>query len=293
MNRTSLTFLLLLAVLCCPASPVMAQEEIYDGFDVPYVPTPENVVDRMLRMACVTASDVIYDPGCGDGRIVITAAKEYGAHGVGIDIDPERIAESRLNARAEGVADRALFWEGDLFEVDIRSATVMTLYLLTDVNIRLRPRLFSDLRPGARIVSHNFSMGEWEADRSVDVEGRYSTHTIYLWIIPANVSGRWEARTGGSGDSFRLDIEQRFQHIMGTAHVNGEVYALVDPALKGDRITFSVSPAAPCHLSGMTFTGIAAGETLEGRISGGSDDNGSAATWRAERVPGTERTIGE
>jgi SAM-dependent methyltransferase len=149
--------------------------------DVPYVPTPQEVVDRMLEMANVGKSDVVYDLGCGDGRLVITAVKKFGARrGVGVDIDPERIRESNENARAAGVTDRVEFREQDLFQTDFKEATVVTLYLLPDVNLRLRPRLLSELKPGTRIVSHAFDMGDWKPERVEHVDGR----NIYFWTVP-------------------------------------------------------------------------------------------------------------
>ncbi len=147
--------------------------------DVPYVPTPEEVVDEMLKLANVSKSDVVYDLGCGDGRIVIAAAK-LGARAVGVDIDSERIAESRENAKKAGVADRVKFIEGDLFETDIREATVVMLYLLPEVNLRLRPKLLRDLKPGTRVVSHNYGMGDWEPEKTLDI----GNHILYYWTIP-------------------------------------------------------------------------------------------------------------
>jgi SAM-dependent methyltransferase len=148
--------------------------------DVIYVPTHATVVAAMLRLAEVRSSDVVYDLGCGDGRIVITAAREYGARGVGIDIDPDRIKEASDNARDQGVADRVRFVLGDLFEANIRPATVVTLYLLTDLNVKLRPKLLRELAPGTRVVSHAFNMGDWKPEREVKVG-----HTmVYLWRIP-------------------------------------------------------------------------------------------------------------
>jgi SAM-dependent methyltransferase len=152
--------------------------------DVIYVPTPPEVVAEMLKVANVTKNDVVYDLGSGDGRIVITAAKERGARGVGIDIDPERIREANENARAAGVTDKVKFLQQDLFETDFREATVVTLYLLPSLNVKLRPKLFKDLRPGTRIVSHSFDMGDWKPDQTIDVDGR----TVYYWVIPANAS---------------------------------------------------------------------------------------------------------
>lgn len=146
--------------------------------DVPYVPTPQPVVEAMLKLAGVKAGDVVYDLGCGDGRIVVAAAK-LGAKAWGFDIDPERIAEAEANAKAAGVADRAKFVQKNLFDVDLKPATVVTLYLLPDVNLKLRPKLQSQLKPGSRVVSHTFSMGDWEPDKEEQVEGRQ----ILIWTI--------------------------------------------------------------------------------------------------------------
>jgi ubiquinone/menaquinone biosynthesis C-methylase UbiE len=150
--------------------------------DVPYVPTPEPVVEKMLEVAKVGPNDVVYDLGSGDGRINITAAKKYGARGVGVDIDPERVLEARDNAKAAGVSDKVEFREGNLFEMDLSEATVVTLYLLQSLNLKLRPKLLSELKPGTRIVSHSFDMGDWEPLERLDVEGR----KVYYWVVPEN-----------------------------------------------------------------------------------------------------------
>jgi SAM-dependent methyltransferase len=147
--------------------------------DVPFVPTSQALVVEMLKLANVTKADTVYDLGCGDGRIVITAAKQFGAHGVGVDINPERIQEANENARRAGVADKVKFIEGDLFTADIRPATVVTLYLLPSVNLKLRPRLLGDLKPGTRVVSHSFDMDGWKPDKAVKAEGAQ----LYLWVI--------------------------------------------------------------------------------------------------------------
>jgi len=160
--------------------------------DVVFVPTPPEVVDAMLKTANVSSKDLVYDLGCGDGRVVIAAAKQFGARGVGVDIDPVRIKEARANAQAAGVADRVKFVEGDLFETDLRPATVVTLYLLESLNLKLQPKLVTELRPGTRIVSHAFSMGPWTPDKELTVAGR----RVYLWTIPPNGRGP----TGTTGE---------------------------------------------------------------------------------------------
>jgi cyclopropane fatty-acyl-phospholipid synthase-like methyltransferase len=177
----ALVFTLPLALLLSlPLSADQATPAPRPNLDVPYVPTPQEVVDRMLDMANVKQGDVVYDLGCGDGRIVITAAQRHGARGVGVDLDPERIAEARANARKAGVADRVTFRTQDLFRTDIRDASVVTLYLLPEVNERLKPKLKKELKPGTRIVSHSFSMGDdWPPEKTEHVSGS----TLYYWTI--------------------------------------------------------------------------------------------------------------
>ncbi len=148
--------------------------------DVIFVPTPNEVVDKMLEMAKVTAKDVVYDLGCGDGRIVITAAQKHGARSVGIDIDPTRIKEAQANAKAAKVGDKVRFIEADLFEADIGEATVVTLYLLTRLNEKLKPKLLKELKPGTRVVSHAFDMGDWAPEQKAQV----AASNVYLWRIP-------------------------------------------------------------------------------------------------------------
>ncbi len=162
--------------------------------DVPYVPTPQAVVDEMLKLARVSKDDVVYDLGCGDGRLVITAVQKFGAkRGVGVDIDPQRINESNENAKAAGVTDRTKFVVQDLFQTDFKEATVVTLYLLPEVNLKLRPKLLAELKPGTRIVSHAFDMGDWKPEKTVTVPG--GGQTIYLWTVPA------KATTGANGNA--------------------------------------------------------------------------------------------
>jgi len=158
-----------------------AQSTAEVKLDVPYVPTRPEVVEAMLKLANVSSKDVLYDLGCGDGRIVITAAKEYGATGKGIDIDPVRIGEAKANAQKAGVAEKVTFAVGDLFKSDFSPASVVTLYLLPAINLKLRPQLLKQLKPGTRIVSHAFDMGDWKPEKTVQVDGGA---TIYLWTVP-------------------------------------------------------------------------------------------------------------
>jgi len=155
--------------------------------DVPFVPTPNEVVAEMLKVGQVKGDDVLYDLGSGDGRIVITAAKQFGTRGTGIDINPELVQQSKDNAQKAGVADRVRFLQQDLFQTNLSDATVVTLYLLPDINVKLRPKLLRELKPGTRIVSHDFDMGEWKPDRVVQVQGPARQHTIYYWTVPENI----------------------------------------------------------------------------------------------------------
>jgi cyclopropane fatty-acyl-phospholipid synthase-like methyltransferase len=167
----------LIALFLGVCTGVYAQEP---ALDVPYVPTNQKTVEEMLKLAGVKAGDVVYDLGCGDGRIVITAAQKFGATGVGVDLNPQRIKEANANAQAAGVADKVKFVQGDLFDFDFSEANVVTMYLLPSVNLTLRPKLQKELKPGSRIVSHDFDMGDWEAEKTVRVG---SNDTIYLWTI--------------------------------------------------------------------------------------------------------------
>jgi len=167
-------------VACCLLLAALAAAQPRRVPEVPFIPTPDAVVDGMLKLAGVKSTDVVYDLGCGDGRIVIAAAKNYGAHGVGIDINPDRVQESRANARKAGAESLVRFEESDLFAADIHSATVVMIYLMPDVNMRLRPKLLKELKPGSRVVSHSFDMEDWHPDKEEVVERRH----IFLWTIP-------------------------------------------------------------------------------------------------------------
>jgi len=182
MRRFTTLALALLVVGLTQSAPLAQAKSGLRSPDVIYVPTPQTVVDAMLKMAGVTAKDVVYDLGCGDGRIVVTAAKQFGARGVGIDIDPQRIKESNENAAAAGVTDKVRFSNDDIFSdsVNFSDATVVTLYLLPSLNVKLMPKLLAQLKPGSRIVSNSFQMGEWEPEKTMEVEGRI----LYFWTVP-------------------------------------------------------------------------------------------------------------
>ena len=185
----SVTLALLITITALTLSAGAQSTTETKPLDVPYVPTHEKVVAEMLRVANVRKDDVLYDLGSGDGRIVITAARQFGTRGTGIDIDPARVRDAHENARRAGVADKVKFVQGDIFDARISDATVVTLYLLPAVNMRLRPKLLSELRPGTRIVSHNYDMGDWAPEQTIRVKTPTGDHTVYYWIVPRRAAG--------------------------------------------------------------------------------------------------------
>lgn len=287
MKRTGILSLSLALLLAAPALPLVGPLRAETAQiaevekDVPYVPTPEEVVTEMLRMAQVGKDDVLYDLGCGDGRIVVTAAKEKGARGVGVDIDPERIRESRENARDAGVSKKVKFVQGDLFTMDFRDATVLTLYLLPDVNLRLRPKILKELRPGTRVVSHDFHMDEWKPDRTAKV----GSHEVYFWIVPANASGSWEWAPPGGKEPYRLTLDQSFQEVSGTLTAGGRSIPVTEGRLQGDRLRFVVPRGVDERSGALVFEGRIRGDTLEGTMR--PQAGGTAKAWNARRDPAT------
>jgi SAM-dependent methyltransferase len=239
--------------------------------DVIFVPTKMEVVEQMLTLAQVDSTDLVYDLGSGDGRIVITAASRRGARGVGIDIDPQRIRESLANADSARVRNRVEFRQADLFRTDLRPATAVTLYLLPSLNVKLRPKLFAELRPGTPVVSNSFEMGDWAPDSAVQTTDRQ----VYLWYIPANAAGEWQARWGdttAAANRAELRLTQRYQEVTGSARVGGREGILSHARLRGDSIRFTVTLDG----SPMEFTGRVDGATMTGTT-------GDGATWRATR----------
>jgi SAM-dependent methyltransferase len=255
--------------------------------DVPYEPTTYGIAAEMLKMANVTSRDMVYDLGCGDGRIVIMAAKERGAKGVGVDMDPDRIRESRENAERAGVTQLVSFFEQNLFETKLSDATVVMLYLWPEVNLKLRPILLKELKPGTRIVSHSHTMGEWEDDSTSTVEG----HTLHFFVVPANVSGTWRW-VGPEKQRGSLRLTQKFQRVKGSMTIGEEVYPIVNPSVSGETLRFSVEK----NLSGtkdlLSFQGHISGETIEGRIVQGRNGR-IASRWRATRDASTRTSIAE
>jgi SAM-dependent methyltransferase len=226
----------------------------------------------MLRLAAVTPQDTVFDLGSGDGRLVIAAAHEFGARGVGVEIDAPLVQTSREHARTAGVTERTSFLWQDLFVTDLHSATVVAIYLRDDVNLKLRPKLLSELRPGSRLVSHDFGMGDWEPDRVQRVQGPTRLHTLYFWVIPGHAEGTWRMNVRGSEG--RLTLIQRYQLLTGTLAVNGREETLTAARLTGDRITFTAG--------GQTFTGRVSAEAIEdGTVRAGA---APPASWSAHRA---------
>ena len=233
-----------------------------EGKDVIWVPTPQLLVDKMLDIAKVTPKDYVIDLGSGDGRTVITAAKR-GSKALGIEYNPDMVELSKRNAAKEGVGDRANFIKADLFESDFSQAQVITMFLLPDINIRLRPKILG-LKPGTRIVSNSFTMGDWSADDTVSVkDGCVSYCTAYLWIVPAKVEGSWQLGQGA------LTLKQSFQMISGTLKTGNNSTPIANGKLNGDQITFNAG--------GMLYTGRLSGNVMEGSVSTGG-------SWKATRA---------
>ena len=265
----------------------VVQQQVFHP-EVPFVPTPHEVVAEILRLADVGKADVLYDLGCGDGRIVVTAAKKYGCRGIGIDIDPERIRDSQKNAAKEGVEDKVRFIESDLFDADISEASVVTLYLLSRVNIRLRPKLLADLKPGTRVVSHDFDMDEWEADEISYIEDDWETHSIFFWIIPADVSGTWKwtlPELSGQNE-FTLILEQDFQKLQGTASEGSSSVPvfITEDKIKGADLEFVLERNSGDKKERLVFKGKADGEVIKGLVTIEGGANEKSFQWSAERI---------
>jgi hypothetical protein len=274
------------ALLLAAAAPAWAADA-----RVPYVPTPQSVVDTMLDTAKVGPRDYLIDLGSGDGRIVITAAKQRGARGFGVDINPDRIKESNENARLAGVTDRVAFHQQNLFETDLSLATVITMYLLPRVNLELRPKLL-ELAPGTRLVSHDFDMGDWRPDThlTVDAKDKYGDvggkSDVYYWVVPARVAGawQWQLTLQGKPRAYEVQLEQKYQSITGIARMDGREVKLQGTRLRGADIRFQFTA---------DVNGAPVKHEFSGKVEGGAI-NGTAALsgprvqaqleWTAQRA---------
>ncbi len=259
------------------------------ALDAPYVATPQDVGVEMLVRAGVSGSDVVFDLGSGDGRLVIEAARQFGARGVGVEIDPKLVQDSNENAGRAGVGDRVRFVWQDLFTTDIREATVVTLYLGNDVNLRLRPKLLRELRSGTRVISHNFHMGEWEPDQMVRFREPGREHRLYLWRIPADVAGTWRLvlhAAGGDREGV-LTLEQRFQRVQASLRIGDQALVVQQATLEGDRLRLRAESAG----GALSLDGRVSGERVEGDASIQRGSDSTVVPWLAtrERAPASMR----
>ena len=230
------------------------------GKDVVWVPTPDELVNRMLTMAKVTPKDYVVDLGAGDGKIAIAAGKKFGATATGIEYNPDMARLAQCYVQAEGVADKVKIIQGDIFKEDFSKATVVTMYLLPELNMRLRP-IILEMRPGTRVTSHQFNMGDWEADETAEIEYR----TAYLWIVPAKVEGKWTFREEGGKTTFDVAMTQKFQRVSGEAGMGGNRNPLVGATLRGEEIKFAFNDDKG---QTRTLTGTVRGNEITGTLRG-------------------------
>jgi len=262
------------------------QEKI--KLDVPYEPSSEEVVRTMIEIANVGKNDVVYDLGCGDGRIVIAAAQKAGARGVGVDLDPERIKESRENALKANVTDRVHFFQQDLFQTEIGKATVVMLYLWPEINLKLRPKLFRELKPGTRVVSHSHDMGSWEPDQTVATsEG----HRVHFWLIPANVTGTWEWDMSGEKERYVLKLSQQFQKVSGTLKIGSDEIQVENLKLRGDRLQLTVHRFFKGQMQTLRFTGRVQDHVVEGTAEEITGVSHGQRTWIGKRDPSSVKPL--
>lgn len=278
-----ITSIVVAAVLACSSAAIAQQQDYGDaqyrpqvaqpGKDVIWVPTPDEVVERMLRLAQTTSNDLVYDLGAGDGKIAIMAAQKFGARSVGVEFNPDMAALGQRNAERAGVAARAKIIRGDIFETNFKDANVVTLFLLPSLNIKLRPTLL-EMAPGTRVVAHAFDMDDWKADEITRLDGR----TMLLWIVPAKVQGRWrlDHPVHGRPQAFSIDFNQIYQRVDGDVNFEKMRSTLRDPVLSGDNISFSITDPAGARVE---FTGKIAGNAMEGVARSG----GKEFRWRAAR----------
>lgn len=269
------------AVALALAPATQAQE---GAGDVVYVPTPQIVVDEMLKMAKVGPKDFVIDLGSGDGRMVITAAKKFGARGFGVDLDPVLLKRSNDTARAEGVADRARFVDQNLFETDLSQATVITSYLLPEMNAKLRPKILA-LKPGTRVVAHDYHMGDWlpDEERTLQVPekkvGNPGVSYVYFWLVPARVAGRWnsEVVTKAGAQKIEFLFDQRYQSLSGSARTGGQDLKLRAPKIEGERVSFSL-----LGKQRQDFSGVVKGDVIEGTVRTGEGAAAVTTPWTAK-----------
>jgi len=261
-----------------------------DFGDTPYVKTPQNVVDRMLQVAHVGPGDYVIDLGSGDGRMVITAAKKYGARGFGVDLDRRLVQLANQRAARAGVADRAVFYERDLYDTDLTAASVVTIYLLPEVNLMVRPKLLATLKPGTRVVSHDYNMGDWPPDQQMVLDapdkpvGRDKTSKVFFWVVPANAAGKWRWRlpVAGKPADFELAVAQNFQMITGSVMGGGNAWTLENARLSGVDIRFTLHD--PRGATRYEFAGRIAGNSITGTVQVTGATVQRQLEWEATRT---------
>lgn len=255
--------------------------------DVPYVVTHQVVVKAMLNLASVKPDEFLIDLGSGDGRINIISAKHFGARGFGVDLNDKLVELSKRYAAAAGVADRVDFYVKDIFFTDISKADIVTMYLLPEINLRLRPKLLNDLKPGARVISQDFHMEDWRPDDLLTISDETGEQRdLYLWIIPARVEGKWRWSLPLSSDdqNFILELNQYFQDIAGVALSENIKWRIFDTVLRGDEISFSLISEAGDHLVRQDYRGRVKGGAIEGTVQLSGTVENEQMEWRAERI---------
>lgn len=269
-----------LVALALTGGAAFAQGNVVDLGPDPYVPTPPSVVARMLELAQVKPGELVIDLGSGDGRVVIAAAKNHGARGIGFEIDKSLVREAEEGAREAGVADRVRFESRDLFQADLAAADVLTLYLLPVTNEKLRPKILAEMRPGTRVVAHQFHLGDWKPDATERVQASeipsrvHDQRTVFLWVVPARIGGRWTlVRDPAPGGSLALDLDQRYQMVSAKSDAAAPRF---EP-MHGARVRFSIPLPAP--LAG-EYAGVVADDAMQGEFVAADGTRGS---WRAVR----------
>ena len=264
--------------------------------DVVYVPTPQVVVNRMMSMARVGPADFVIDLGSGDGRQLITAVAKFGAKGGrGYDLDDELLRQAGENAKKQGVADRVTFTRQNMFETDVSAASVITLYLLPDLNLKLRPKLLAELRPGSRVVSHDYNMGDWQADEAVTMQvpekqvGNPGVSYVYLWVVPANVSGNWQSTLPG-GQPVEMSVRQRLQDLEVRGAAAGKPIKVTLATVRGEDLRISAVVDVNGRALRHDFTGKVRGDTVQGTLRL-FDKVESSAPWSAARTGGKAASI--
>jgi len=279
----------LMFAACAVAGTAGAQSWAWDDGTTPFVVSPPEVVERMLRLAEPKAAERLVDLGSGDGRIVIEAARRFGTRGLGVEIDPSLVARARANARQAGVDALAKFVVQDLFETDLRGVDIVTMYLLPDVNLKVMPRLLQDLKPGARVVSHDYGMGAWTPDELIELTvpekpvGPAGRTRILLWLIPANAQGDWTSDLPGAGGEWTFRIKQQYQKLEADAQVAGRQMMVRGSRLRGEELKLVVTGNLDGRVRNLLFRGLLRGDRIDGEVTISDGEDGTTRSWTATR----------